>query len=325
MKMNYLSYPMKERICIPMKKRICIFRLRNSHLFRFLIPLSSFFATSFFLSVFQGASRIPTNFNLFILFLFLFGCNLLFRIYLFKLRQIYGFTLVFILHLSLFLLFSLWLTCFRNNAIFLLSSILILGVSGPQIPSLPGPSAPAGAGSSYSDEDAFGVDVLLESWPTSTESGTSVNQPEAGPVAPANQINPRGGNDAALGLGNFPDRPNEVIGGDSVDAIQRRLLGNNLNPTAEELYLTRLDAQDRFEIKVQIIHRMEPLYPGGDWDQRGAEALVNNRTPSGEESLEKLYQINDELQAHGVNSKAYQRLVENVPLKKRSNDEHSST
>ena len=41
---------------------------------------------------------------------------------------------------------------------------------------------------------SFAIDVLLESWPktTKTETGTSVNQPEAGLGPPANPVAPPG-------------------------------------------------------------------------------------------------------------------------------------
>ncbi|KAH0678001.1 hypothetical protein KY285_025802 [Solanum tuberosum] len=81
------------------------------------------------------------------------------------------------------------------------------------------------------EEDHFGIDVLLESWEKSTETGTSVDQPEPEPghVPPAIQVAPRG-NEA--GPSNQPPRVvpypyqlDEVIGGDSVQSIQHLSVG----------------------------------------------------------------------------------------------------
>ncbi|MFQ6650882.1 hypothetical protein Gotur_023401 [Gossypium turneri] len=64
------------------------------------------------------------------------------------------------------------------------------------LPSL-GPSTPAS--SNNFDADSFGINVILESWPTieterhsstSAETGRSVNKPESGCVPPANQVPP---------------------------------------------------------------------------------------------------------------------------------------
>ncbi|KAL3655753.1 hypothetical protein CASFOL_000149 [Castilleja foliolosa] len=82
----------------------------------------------------------------------------------------------------------------------------------------------------------------------------------------------------------FPYDPDEVIGGDSVNFIQRRLLSRLQFPSAEEIERARIDAEDRFEVKVDIIRIMTALHPEGDWLRRGARALDNNRTQTGEES-----------------------------------------
>ncbi|KAK6774841.1 hypothetical protein RDI58_030081 [Solanum bulbocastanum] len=49
------------------------------------------------------------------------------------------------------------------------------------------------------------------------------------------------------------------------------------------------------EVKVDIIRRMAPLDPEGDWEQRGARALDNPRTATGEELLERLYTLLEDL------------------------------
>ena len=71
-----------------------------------------------------------------------------------------------------------------------------------------------------------------------------------------------------------------VVGGDSVESILRRLLrhsdGETLDPAAYNL--ARAEAQDRFEIQVEIIQLMAVLdHPGcrSFWIQHGARALDN--------------------------------------------------
>lgn len=54
------------------------------------------------------------------------------------------------------------------------------------------------------------------------------------------------------------------------------------HPSAEILEITRVEAQDRFEVKVKIINYMGQWDPAGDWMGSGARALDNMRTASGE-------------------------------------------
>ncbi|MBA0873937.1 hypothetical protein Goshw_009501 [Gossypium schwendimanii] len=53
--------------------------------------------------------------------------------------------------------------------------------------------------------------------------------------------------------------------------------------------MARIQAEDLFEVKVEIIQQMADLDPTGDWMERGARALENLHTATGEGSLEKLY------------------------------------
>uniref|UniRef100_M1DLI2 DUF8018 domain-containing protein n=1 Tax=Solanum tuberosum TaxID=4113 RepID=M1DLI2_SOLTU len=131
---------------------------------------------------------------------------------------------------------------------------------------LPGPSGQA-SGAEF-EEDHFGIDVLLESWEKSTETGTSVDQPEPEPghVPPAIQVAPRG-NEA--GPSNQPPRVvpypyqlDEVIGGDSVQSIQQRLLAKySYTPPIGIMYLAEIEAKDLFEVKVEILRIMAVLDP----------------------------------------------------------------
>ncbi|TYH76825.1 hypothetical protein ES332_D04G113600v1 [Gossypium tomentosum] len=164
----------------------------------------------------------------------------------------------------------------------------------------PGPSAPVS--SNNSDADSFGINVILESWPTteskrqssaSVETGTSVNKPKSGRVPPANQVPPRG---------------NEV-------AIERRLLAHKPMPSDHELYMARIQAEDLFKVKVEIIKLMAVLDPTGNWMGQGAQALDNSRTTTGEESLEKLHAFLDDLNQNSKGSETFLQLKGKVFLR----------
>nr|QCQ81967.1 hypothetical protein [Ammopiptanthus mongolicus] len=138
--------------------------------------------------------------------------------------------------------------------------------------------------------------------PSTERAGTSENQTAAGPVPPANPVAP--GEADILPVVPYPYQEDEMIGGDSVLSIRRRLLASNAQPSAEDINLAHLDAQDRFEVKVDIIQQMAVLDPSGDWTGRGARALDNPRAASseGEPSLRELYRLRDELHEGGVQS-----------------------
>lgn len=76
--------------------------------------------------------------------------------------------------------------------------------------------------------------------------------------------------------------------------------------------MARLHAEDLFEVKVEILRQMAHLDPTaeGYWLGRGARALDNPRTSTGEESLKKLYAILDELRSHGRNSGAFLSMID---------------
>ncbi|CAA0840560.1 Unknown conserved protein [Striga hermonthica] len=117
----------------------------------------------------------------------------------------------------------------------------------------------------------------------------SVNQPEGRPFHRANPVAP-GGEEA--GPSNrtppvvpYPYEPEEVIGGDSVLSIQQRLLAQYPSPSYEAIEMTKMQAEDLFEVKVDIIRLMGVLDPEGDWERRGARALDNPRTATGEQAV----------------------------------------
>ncbi|KAJ0770684.1 hypothetical protein HanPI659440_Chr07g0260491 [Helianthus annuus] len=84
--------------------------------------------------------------------------------------------------------------------------------------------------------------------------GTSSPSTDAGPI-------PHHGNTISK---RFPYQPDELNRGDSVLSIQRRLLSSKPFPSAEEIDFARTQAEDLFEVKVQIIQRMQVLDPTGD-------------------------------------------------------------
>ncbi|ESQ50960.1 hypothetical protein EUTSA_v10023135mg, partial [Eutrema salsugineum] len=126
------------------------------------------------------------------------------------------------------------------------------------------------------EESTFELDVLEESFsPTAEEAQTEEGEPSvnqgAGPSVP------------------YPYGVDEMIGGGSVRDIQRRLLAAFASPSYEVIQLTRIQAEDLFEVKVEIVKIMALYDPRGDWMGRGARALDNPRTAMGEESLDRLF------------------------------------
>lgn len=197
-----------------------------------------------------------------------------------------------------------------------------MGAQGQGLP-LPAPSGPSS--SSSWTEDSFEIQVLLEPFSETEMEGTgsSVNQP---PVPPANPVAPRG---EEAGPSNpvvpFPYHENEVIGGDSVLSIERRLLAKYSFPSYEVIRMARIQAEDLFEVKVQIIKIMAGLDPTGDWMGRGARALDNPRTVTGEPSLGKLYSIRDSLNEAGARSPDFVSLQGKMLARRVLDDEHSGT
>lgn len=155
-----------------------------------------------------------------------------------------------------------------------------------------------------------------------SRSTSSVNQPlpgeQAMPPAPVMQ---EAANQALPDV-RYPH--DEIIGGDSVERIQRRLLSKHSNPSPEIIQGALHDAEDRFEIKVEIIRVMAGLHPGGDWMRRGATALYNSRTATGEEKYERLLNMLEDLKDGGSHSSTFRLLVERVPLRA-DEDQESAT
>lgn len=187
--------------------------------------------------------------------------------------------------------------------------------------------APSGGSGATWKEDTGEINILLESSWETEDTGSSVNQPVAPPVPPANPVASRGEeagpSNQPLPVEAYPYTDTEVIGGDSVSAIQLRLLEKYPSPSAAIIGGARLEAQDLFEVKVEILKLMAGLDPQGDWMGRGALALDNPHTATGEESLGKLYSLLGDLQRDGVQSATYSQLKGKVFLRM-DPDEHSS-
>ena len=170
-----------------------------------------------------------------------------------------------------------------------------------------------GGSSRGSGWTSFDIDVFLDSF--TNEEGEEVAQPHP-QNAPANPVASRG---EEAGPSNwvppeekFPYHPDEVIGGDSVSSIEWRLLAKVNSPTAEDIKFAKIRAEDLFEIKVQIVRHMAGLDPEGDWLGRGARALDNPRTATGEPSLERLYALLEDLNRGGVQSETFSSLKNKV-------------
>ena len=171
--------------------------------------------------------------------------------------------------------------------------------------------APSGGSGATWKEDTREIDILLESSWETEDTGSSVNQPVAPPAnqvafpgeeaGPSNPVRP------------FPYHDDDLIGGDSVRAIEQRfverLRAKKPSPSLEDYRLARIQAEDQFEVKVEIIKLMAGLDPKGDWMGRGARALENPRTAT---ALEKLYKILDELKQGGVDSPVFSHLQSKV-------------
>ena len=117
--------------------------------------------------------------------------------------------------------------------------------------------------------------------------------------------------------------PREIIGGDSVESIKRRLLQNNPLPSSYEIQIATDKAKDLFDVKVDIIRLMSVLHPEGDWLGRGARALDNPRTSTGEDSLLNLFRIKDELEQGGPHSQSFLDLKQKVFLQRDNIDTQS--
>lgn len=130
----------------------------------------------------EGAAITPTGRNIVLFAILLLGFIFLFRVYCLRLKDKYGFRLVFIVCISILFLISFFFLFFR---IYLLSrfsihfdyifSFFIFSVGGGQALPLPAPSSPPH--SSSWKEDSFEIGVLLEPFSETDIEDTSGNPP----------------------------------------------------------------------------------------------------------------------------------------------------
>ncbi|RDY13479.1 putative mitochondrial protein, partial [Mucuna pruriens] len=92
------------------------------------------------------------------------------------------------------------------------------------------------------------TDLLGSSESESAGTSSSVNQQGARPAPAPNEVAPP--------VVPYPYPENEIIGGDSVESIERRLLGRFFSPSAHDIQMARIQAEDLFEVKVDILRVM---------------------------------------------------------------------
>lgn len=269
----------------------------------------------------HGIAIHITGKNLIFIALLLFGLIFLYHRYYFHLKKKYGFRLLGLMYASLLFGIGLLSALIR---IYLIKYVgldlpqlapLIFSVGGGQ--ALPFPDPYGTESSSPWEEDSFELRVLEESFsPSKTEEGEpSVNQEQEG-ARPALPTNPVASGGEEAGPSNrvvpYPYHPDEIIGGDCVHAIERRLLAKYDYPSYEVIQLARIQAEDLFEVKVEIIRVMAGLDPTGDWMGRGAWALENPRTATGEYALDRLCRMLTNLNERGVQSQEFVDLQNRV-------------
>jgi len=111
-------------------------------------------------------------------------------------------------------------------------------------------------------------------------------------------------------LGTDPSVPE--YGGDSRDAIERRLLSRN---PQEPIEVTRYKAEDLLRYKVSICRIMAQWHHEGDWEARGARALdIDNprRHGTGEPTVLSLANILKDLEETGPLSDSFSFLKDKV-------------
>lgn len=297
---------------------LILYRLeKKSQLMHFFMPFLAIFSFHYFCAcwITQRAALIG-GWNSCFLGIMILIFLILFRLDSFRISKKYGKRFFHFIYVILFFVTSLYFDFFRFSFFkkFVFDCLFWggLGVIG-----LPLPSSEAGRiegssrGSGWTTHD---LDVLAEPFSETEMEGTSggtdttsisVNKPEGEPPFP--RTNARGDPAGPSKVCPFPFQDDEIIGGDCLNNVYRRLLEALQAKKGEDLSLadyalTRYKAEDLFEVKVSIIRQMAPLDPEGDWDRRGAQALENPRTTTGEEPLER----------RGVQSEAFRLLKQRV-------------
>lgn len=322
-------------------------------LIRLLLPLTTILFGRFLGSKGISIMTEGQHLVLFALLIIIIGVIILFRLYGIDLRKKYGSNSFLFARICVLFLISIFISFFRvyfSSCCFdAFSGLLVMYASGGEIIPSSGTSSSevsvnqAPGGNDAGPSNVAPADSPLRSFPSvpsaltplpsdpsvpSLPSLPSIDRNEREqPAPPANAV-------ASPGEGAGPSRPyeaypyplDEVIGGDSVLSIQQKLLAKQnqiLNPSPEDIYLAEIQAKDLFEVKVDIIRQMTSLDPEGDWLRRGARALDNPHTATGEESLERLFSFRDELNSQGKESQAFAHLKSKV-FRKWDDDDRSS-
>ncbi len=156
-----------------------------------------------------------------------------------------------------------------------------------------------------------------DSWIDESYGNRGQEASSSTPNPPVQQQQGAGPSNQPLPSEVYPFSDTEMIGGDTISAIQRRLLATYPPfPSPDIIMITHLEAQDLFEVKVKIIQKMAQWDPTGDWMGRGARALDNPRTASGEESLKRLAKMAKELEDTGPLSDVFWELKERAFLRR---------
>lgn len=300
---------------------------------RFLVPFAAFFAANSLL-YFGGKEGISllSGHNLALFGLVLLIILILFRFDSKELIVLLGPNFFYFISIFLFFVTSLYFFFLRISIYPELGGLLFDCLLGGKMGVIGLPSSEAeriegsSRGSGWTTHD---LDMLAESSSRAETDTTSssVNKPEGEPPFP--RTNASGDSAGPSTVSPFPFQEDEVIGGDCLKNVYRRLLTAAEAKKGEDLSLgeyglIRYQAEDLFEAKVSIIRQMAPLDPEGDWDRRGAQALENSRTTTGEETLERLQALNADLEERGVQSEAF-RLLKGRVFGRRFEDNDSET
>nr|AAB97304.1 orf 143 [Vicia faba] len=124
------------------------------------------------------------------------------------------------------------------------------------------------AESTNSDLFTYTSDLVEDSGSSGSRSTSTVNQPLPGTSYASRKLLIK---QAPVP---YPYPHDEIIGGDSVESIQRRLLGGSPSPSAHLIQIARIQAEDLFEVKVDICQVMAGLHPGGDWMGRRQTSTI---------------------------------------------------
>lgn len=258
---------------------------------------------------------MTTTQNIVLFSIFMIGLIFLFRLLCFRKKKSFLLKLLYISILFLISVFCYYLRIYLLSRLslhltdlfsFLVVFSVVSGSSGAASSEAEGlnqaPLDP-NTGMAIYKAHSPGARVEVFEIPATPHSGASEAAPTHSPEPEAAPPSPN--------VAPYPYDLEQVIGGDSVSSIQRRLLDQMRTPdyTYEVSQRTLYEAQDRFELKVKILTKMSEFDPNGAWLERGARTLDNPRTKTGEPSVEQLGSILEELQIGGPQSPVFRTLM----------------